>query len=383
MMPREEVNTLLTIYNDSKTYATNEIINTEVTRTFQSKTFHASTQTVFENLTEQTDKHKLTDNYKDDKFNTTIIAVACMLVSIYFLTCLVYYKHNKNKKSFKRSLKSTTKHIVYMDRLSLTSSVLITCLLAMEIVESRFGDVPNPYFCDSIKGFRYTLYMFAILSTLLILWYRQRVFYEHSSVRHLTNSFLRFLSQYTFHFLIFSAICSLIIILATRRYSYSPRGCLKNSESIQNLPALLSTVLVGLYHGIFILLSSFPLIKQRRLSNLVSEEGQPLKKYTAIIHRCLLCMVYPTLTSVVMLVLAKFVVDDLHTLYKHLLYDVDLIILFACVIGSYIDLWKLLTFKDINQNCRTSSRSTNHHVNVSTEQSPDTNEAPMSPLKTF
>ena len=371
--------------NVSLTYATNEKTNVEVTRTLKPNTFHASTETVFKNLTKQTDKYKLTYNYNDDKFITTIIAVACMLVSIYVLTCIVYYKYNKDKKSFKRSLKSTTKYIVYMDRLSFTSSVLITSLLAMEIVESRFGDVPDLYFCDWIKGLRYTLYTLAILSTLLILWYRQRVFYEHSSVRHLTNSFLRILSRYTFHFLIFSAIFCLIIILATRRYTYSPRGCLKNSESIKNLPALLSTVSVGLYHGIFILLSSFPLIKQRRLSNLVSEEGQPLRKYTEIIHRCLLCMVYPTLTSVVMLVLAKFVVDDLHTLYKHLLYDVDLIILFVCVIGSYIDLWKLLTFKDMNQNCRMSSRSTNHHVNVSTEQSPEqiTNEAPMSPLKTF
>ena len=91
--------------NVNQTYATNEKTNVEVTRTFKSNTFHASTETVFKNLTKQTDKYKLTYNYNDDKFITTIIAVACMFVSVYVLTCIVYYKYNKDKKSFKRSLK--------------------------------------------------------------------------------------------------------------------------------------------------------------------------------------------------------------------------------------------------------------------------------------
>ena len=378
---------MVTSYNYSQTYKTKQTRNTEVAPFSQSEKPYATTLTIIKNSTEQNNKNELTDKYEDDKHNTTIIAFVFILLSMYVLICIVYYKYNKNGKSFKRSSNNTTKYIIYMDRLSVTTSVLITFLLAMEVVESQFGDVPNPYFCDWIKRFRYTLYTLALVSTLLILWFRQRVFYEHASVKHLTNSVLRFLSKYTLHFLLVSALFCLIFILATRRYSNSPRGCLKNSEAIKNLPALLSTVSVGLYHGIFILLSSFPLIKQRRLSNLVSEAGQPLKKYTEIIRRCLICMLYPTLTSVLMLILAEFVVDDLHTLYKHLLYDLDLMILFVCVIGSYIDLWRLFRFKIINQNSRSPSKSRSYNTHQSTEPSNEQvtqiQETPMTPLKTL
>ena len=166
-------------------------------------------------------------------------------------------------------------------------------------------------------------------------------------MRHLTSGIMRKVSEYSIYFMVFTGVSSTVVMVTTRRYTGTIGGCVRSTEAIANLPGILSLVIVGSYHLLFVLLTIFPLVKHRRSAKSLAQQHKQLRVYIAIIRRCCICTVIPFVFSFLCCFAVTFVLQNAHSLYKHLLYDTDLIVLLICVVASHMDLQTMLLFRRV------------------------------------
>ena len=190
------------------------------------------------------------------------------------------------------------------------------------------------------------LYSVALQLTLCVLWWRQRTFYQSAHVRHLTSAFMRKVSEYSIYFMVATGVTSTVVMVTTRRYAGTRNGCVRSTAAVANLPGILSLAIVGSYHLLFVLLTIFPLLKHRRSASRLQQQHKQLRIYIAVIRRCCVCTLVPFAFSSLCCLCVLFILQgSSHSLYKHLLYDSDLIVLLLCVVASHMDLRALLLFK--------------------------------------
>ncbi|XP_077966340.1 uncharacterized protein LOC144419946 [Styela clava] len=135
-------------------------------------------------------------------------------------------------------------------------------------VLKRFKD----FSCQFSSKFKIAAYALFLLIVYLILWLRQRIFYQHPQLKHLSSRTIKILSWTMSIVLVIGVFFTGVLYLVTAIYIGTPIGCqvVKNSwTSIRYYVLIIVTVffqvcLLGLY--------SYPLIQHKRTSRSISQK---------------------------------------------------------------------------------------------------------------
>lgn len=232
--------------------------------------------------------------------------VLFMAVSGFIAVQLCVYEHKIHKaklaqqnagvafaKRFKpRNTWNGGKQAVKMRICSILCALTGTLMFASKLVFQILHLLPYElHFCAVMKNVIFVLMTWTLVFIFLLLWLRQRSFYVHPSMKHLTSSVTRFLSGLTVVLILATGIVVPALFGLARYFVVSTSGCHFVEDTYLAYLYLVVTALISIiFHGSLLYLFICPIIRHNTAlaptDNL--SRSNPVGGLTPVIKRAVL-----------------------------------------------------------------------------------------------
>nr|XP_039263092.1 uncharacterized protein LOC120339090 [Styela clava] len=194
-------------------------------------------------------------------------------------------------------------------------------------VMERFTDLA----CELSIKFKKSCYAVSMLFIYLSLWLRQRVFYQHPLLHHLSSRAVRFISWSVSVLLVTGIVFLGVFYMVTATYVGTPRGCtvVKNPLTIVRW-YLLVFILVPFQISL-LALYSYPLIKHRLVA--MGPTGKA-NHVIPMIRRAALAAAFCSVSDIAFATVFLVYESDVMTLTTYL-YDINIVINLLGLIFSF------------------------------------------------
>ncbi|XP_076813924.1 uncharacterized protein LOC143460339 [Clavelina lepadiformis] len=300
-----------------------------------------------------------------------------LLLSIYLSVALARYLH-KHCHYLKNSFgKSSGKR--YTEKFGLALRQLCVVAAVVMLIANLFGFItqltfpflPGAVYCEiSSKTFHALRTITEILFN-SILWLRQKIFYLHPAMRHITSIVTNVISWSFFIIMLISTCSSLVIYVIGNSPSYSNiSACVMADNAVKSqMPehVILSVTitLIVVYRTLFLGLLIYPLMKHGRDLKECNMGQKHLNELLAVVRRVLVadCLCIAIFIAVAVLT------DRLSQQSSFLLiliWEVELVLGFIFIMSSFID-WRkrLLPFCIRSTSRRTRRQSSKMSTRIS------------------
>ena len=209
---------------------------------------------------------------------------------------------------------------------------LIRYVLDMiEIFEGEIAEEPCKW-VRHVKG----VFQCATLTCLyLVLWLRQRHFYQLPALHHLSGRVVRFCSYAVIFFMVAANIVTITLYVATRTYMTSSRGCrIKWSIGWNKLPGLLLFIFTTSFQLILLGLLIYPLYRHKSISTVAGNRRQ-----VALFKRLTIATSVAMVTTGVVSILAITALSKNYGALRQVAYGLDMSVTMLSVVCSFQD-WR-------------------------------------------
>lgn len=192
--------------------------------------------------------------------------------------------------------------------------------------------------CEFSKKYRSFVQGLNIVGIYLVLWMKQRTFYEDPRLKHLSSKFTRILSVFIAVLLAVAVLGTYVLFAVGVEYVGSPYGCLIRGviagvTTLRNVILIVGTIFFQLcFLGLFL----YPLIKHQmniRIAKPLNEQNRIIKLIKRSTILTAVCIVSDLLSAITVIF-----VDDRGSV-KVLVYDIDIVINVISVILCFVD-WR-------------------------------------------
>lgn len=241
-----------------------------------------------------------------------------------------------------------------LERLTVFGSVFVFLRIISEQLQLIFS-ATSDFHCNVIIKLEIVLYALPIATIYVFLWLRQRLLYQHPTMRLLSSRTTRVVSWVTLAMMIVAELGTALIFLIVRQYRSSEYGCLLKESSLANIiPWLIILVSSVIFQGSLLMLFVYPLWNQRNKMKSFQSEHQNIDVLRPIIVRVLV-MTSVCVFSDVVAALVTLTTENI--LISNILYDFNLLVNLIGIVCSFKD-WpeRLTPFYGITINAKKSKR---------------------------
>ena len=246
-----------------------------------------------------------------------------LVLASYFLTALVYHKFKierpRKQSFFQLSLENKLTVLSSFTCISIGSLSFLSQLIEFVIFLSGYDDGVSPHFdfknkliCETIFTAAGIIFSSGNGLVYLFLWFRQRVFYVHPSLKNLNSKAVQAFSTSIMVVWILYYFCLCVSTIALVRYNFSPeKGCfIQENSHYPSLYLLMSYYTVAIFMQILLLmLFIYPILKQTSFQNKQSNnkrQSRLLKRVKKAVILGLICFITDFLPFIeIQLALAK------------------------------------------------------------------------------
>lgn len=235
------------------------------------------------------------------------------------------------------SANASQQHVLVLNLLLIFSSFCALCRAGIDfrLAYGRFND----FGCDLAIKFKLAFYALGIIASYMVLWLRQRIFYQNPRLVHLSSRFVRFLSWSMSIFIIVGLSSTAVLFFAVGKYLGTPQGCVVQESFVTKIRWYILIISTTFFQIALMSLFIYPLIKHHlslKSIKISSNQKNPIipmiKRSTIMAALC----IGTDLFSAFIVVIRKQEVVTMSTF----LYDVNIVMNVFFVILSFPD-WKL------------------------------------------
>lgn len=257
-----------------------------------------------------------------------------ILFCIYKAGCRMKVKGNGTKHPHPKN--SQNKHAFVLNCMSAFAA---TCAFLRAGVDFRltYGKY-NDFGCDLSIKFKLVNYVFSLLSIYLVLWLRQRIFYEHPRLKHLSSKLIRFVSWSMSVVIVAGVIVTSVFFFGVGRYLGTPYGCVPQKGPFTTIRWIILIGCTTMFQICLLTLFIYPLVKHR--SNVKTGAGTgkkniiiPLIRRAAITS--FLCVASDIGFALLILLMKRKIVT-----MSTFVYDVNIVFNAVCMVLSFPD-WRV------------------------------------------
>lgn len=198
----------------------------------------------------------------------TGISVAVTLAALYLcITQLIFciMKAAKYKKQHRHcGGANSVEHGTILNVMSAVGALgaLLRVGVDFRLIYGRGSD----FGCDLTSKFKIASYALTFTSIYLVLWLRQRVFYAHSRLRHLSSKLIRFVSWTMLIGVILAIVGASTMFLAQGLYFGTPYGCAIPTGPLVIVQWIFVMTCTAIFQTCLLALFMYPLVKHRMAS---------------------------------------------------------------------------------------------------------------------
>ena len=271
-----------------------------------------------------------------------------LLVSLYL--CLAFWRYFKSQQRCVRSesIKECQRHAptqaLLLRRFSVAAGIilLLTTLSGVALLVA-FQFFPSLTFCSWMSKTHYVLRTVTEILFNTILWLRQKIFYQHPAMSHLTTKLTSSVSWIFYVLMICSAGLSLFVFM----FGYFPvleEKCLMHKQFeifrvTETLFFAIMVALIVLYRVLFLGLLLYPLIKHRSNLSKSNIGEKPVRDMMKVIQRVLFADVLCIALFIIVAVLTSTLLAKESVVLLIILWESELVLGFIFIMLSFVD-WK-------------------------------------------
>ena len=282
---------------------------------------------------------------------SVVLGSLMMFCGSYLLASLIFFECQTNAMKRmvvrSRSSRKSTVRKTFRTKLRVGKWTQWLCLIAASLAFSRYiiemfeifekEIAPSP--CSWVRQIKAILHCGAVTCIYLVLWLRQRQFYQMQALKYLCGKTTRFISRAVIVVMIIANLVTIIFYLATRGYDSSERGCtLSWSKIWTKLPGILYFFFTTLFQVMLVGLLIHPLY-QHRTTSFLSTRNKQMK----LIKRVCVSAVFATITTAVTSILSLTILRGNYGALRQIIFDVDIFVSLLSIIISFKD-WKARMF---------------------------------------
>lgn len=214
-------------------------------------------------------------------------------------------------------------------------------------------DLSDDLTCSILVALKTVTYGFALVSIWMILWIRQRVFYQSPALEHLTSFVTRAVSAATGVVLILGLIGTQAMYFATQKYHGTMNGCVLEEESYA------SFLWIIIYSSGFImelclfLLFIYPLVKHRMaMRKYAGKTSTSEPSVNIVIKRAAICAAVCIVMNAIT-ALTKYLLPASLIVVLTYVHDVNIGVELVAVVFSFKN-WKMRLFPWVSMLHKTS-----------------------------
>ncbi|XP_039271218.2 uncharacterized protein LOC120345741 [Styela clava] len=243
-------------------------------------------------------------------------------------------KRSRHRGRIKFERNKTADRMRYLIIITAVFTVLRQCLEGVELRHSFDNDEA----CNSLRVVKNILYAFCASPIYIVLWMRQRVFYESPVLKDLSNKGIRILSFSIVLIMGVGDAVGILLFIATRGYKSSPTGCkVEYSHIPKKLPGVFLFSCTATFQIILMGLFAYPLLRHKHESKDINADCSGLMK---LLKRTTIMAAITICCDGIGALITMLVSDLIIAIFRQLIYDFMLLIATVCVIASFGD-WKI------------------------------------------
>lgn len=213
----------------------------------------------------------ITENEDLEFWIFTGINVPVTLAALYVCITQIIFciKKAKLSRKFKRKHRNSdeTARGKYGTLLNIMSALgtlgaFLRAAVDFRLIYGRDSD----FGCDLTAKFKISNYTLTFTSIYLVLWLRQRVFYEHPGLRHLSSKLVRFVSWAMVIGIFLAIVGASGIFFAQGKYYGTPQGCAIPTGPLVVVRWVFVMVCTAIFQTCLLALFMYPLIKHRSMA---------------------------------------------------------------------------------------------------------------------
>ncbi|XP_039252316.2 uncharacterized protein LOC120329660 [Styela clava] len=194
--------------------------------------------------------------------------------------------------------------------------------------------------CDLSIKFKLAAYALSLIAVYLVLWLRQRTFYQHPRLKHLSSKLIRVIS-WTMCILIVTGMGSTaILFFAVGRYVGVPNGCVVQKSKLTSIRWIILIGCTTFFQICLLTLFVYPLVKHNMSVRSGSTGGDKKKNpIIPLIQRATITSAICVATDIAFALIILILKREIVTM-STFIYDVNIVINAMCMIFSFPD-WKV------------------------------------------
>lgn len=276
--------------------------------------------------------------YRDQWIICDSLSLPFALIAFYVAVSQTFYLVLKKTHSHSSSsrMNAGNRHSKIIVGMCIFASVtaFLRAGLDLRLVYGRHDDMG----CNWSLKIKIVTYGLSLFTDYLVLWLRQRIFYEDPRLSLFGSKIVRTISWFMAAILILSGIPAMFLFVYGVNYVGSPVGCLAvNSDNIVVIRYISFVVGTTFFQICCLSLFIYPLIKHYQIMKVLGMECHARNSVIVLVKRTAvtasLCMVTDVLS-----VLTVLFLGDVGSI-SILIYDINIVMNILCVIFSFAD-WR-------------------------------------------
>ncbi|XP_039261315.2 uncharacterized protein LOC120337557 [Styela clava] len=194
-----------------------------------------------------------------------------LLSSLLVLLSLIVYGTKTNKWRKTSGTSSLNSGKIYTGCVAV---VVITILrLVLNVVAFQLPRMDNALrWCEVICDIGTGAYFISMYATYLFLWMRQRVIFQHPSLRDLTGKWMNVASWISLISLSFVTLAVLYFYIEPNTYSPTPEGCILEKKGNSNKLSYIMMSVLAFSQVLLVSLFIYPMLRSKSVRNLDTKE---------------------------------------------------------------------------------------------------------------
>ena len=299
-------------------------------------------------------------------------SVVYMTMSAFVLSCgiylavslCIYFQGQQviaRRNSITERVQSSSRLGAMLRRLCLFVAIaLLVITLCGLILLIAFQFFPSLSFCDWISKGHYVLRTSIEILFNVILWFRQIIFYQHPTMKHLTSKLTNAVSWLFFVLMIAASCLSLFVFMFGYKAVMTSDSCvMQKYEKIfsisEDIFFAAMVALIVIYRCLFLGLLLFPLVKHKQ--NMGRKNIGSVTNLMRVIRRVLVADILCIILFILVAVLTSTLLAKYSIFLLIFLWEGELILGFIFIMVSFVD-WKkrLLPFLSTSRSFIRSTR---------------------------
>lgn len=285
------------------------------------------------------------ESYRIEWIVSDSLAIPLALLDLYIIASQTAYLILKKKSQQRERIANGKRRTEGASRSNMRYSMFILplCIFAAVFAFVRVGfDLRliygrnDSYWCTATIKMKTVGYALSLLAVYLVLWIRQRIFYNDVRLKHMSSKFIRAISWFISILFVTSGLTTLTLFLVSGEYLGTPYGCLSLEGRLDNIRYKLLITSTVFFQFFFLSLFIYPLVKHQKTMKHFSAESKenPIVK---LIMRATVSTSICIVTDAACLAIATPL--DRYGSAQILVYDVNIVINVVSLIVSFAD-WR-------------------------------------------